>query len=113
MNTAAVSVISASRLPTPGANRIRNTSAFFRKLSLKAEKNWHQNSGAKRRVVSRDVDMVPMLADSRAIATPAREGIGATHKSRAALALRGAAPHHQKFQPSADSLSVPTSLAAT
>ena len=34
-------------------NRIRNTSAFFRKLSLNAEKNWHQNSGAKRREVIR------------------------------------------------------------
>src|SRR5947209_19747403 len=58
MNTAAVSVISASRLPTPGANRIRNTSEFFRKLSLNAEKNWHQNSGANRRVMRRDEDMV-------------------------------------------------------
>src|SRR5262245_29283032 len=25
------------------------TSAFFRKLSLRAEQNWHQNSGANRR----------------------------------------------------------------
>src|SRR3954467_14310721 len=57
MNTAAVSVISASRFPTPGANRIRKTSAFLRKLSLNAEKNWHQNSGAKRRVASKDDDM--------------------------------------------------------
>ena len=30
-------------------NRIVITSAFFRKLSPKAEKNWHQNKGAKRR----------------------------------------------------------------
>src|SRR5437868_7774996 len=56
MNTAAVSVISASRLPTPGAKRIRNTSAFLRKLSLNAEKNWHQNSGAKRRDQRSDLD---------------------------------------------------------
>jgi hypothetical protein len=34
------------------------TSAVLRKLSPKAEKNWHQNRGAKRRVVIRDVDMV-------------------------------------------------------
>jgi hypothetical protein len=27
-------------------------------LSLNAEKNWHQNSGAKRRVSSKDEDMV-------------------------------------------------------
>ena len=57
MNTAAVSVISASRFATPGANRIRKTSAFFRKLSLNAEKNWHQNSGAKRRDVIRLLDI--------------------------------------------------------
>ena len=33
------------RQPDP---RISSTSAFLRKLSLNAEKNWHQNSGAKR-----------------------------------------------------------------
>ena len=38
-------------------NRIRKTSAFLRKLSLNAEKNWVQNRGAKRRVMSRDEDM--------------------------------------------------------
>jgi hypothetical protein len=27
------------------------------KLSLNAEKNWHQNKGAKRRVIRRDEDM--------------------------------------------------------
>jgi hypothetical protein len=47
-------------------NRMRKTSAFLRKLSLKAEKNWVQNRGAKRRVISRDEDMafppVPMGA---------------------------------------------------
>src|SRR5262245_1252776 len=54
MKTAAASVINASA-PSPSIlNRIRNTSAFFRKLSLKAEKNWHQNRGAKRRVLSRE-----------------------------------------------------------
>src|SRR5437868_4738262 len=55
MNTAAVSVISAPS--PPSLNRIKNTSAFLRKLSLNAEKNWHQNRGAKRRVSSRDEDM--------------------------------------------------------
>jgi hypothetical protein len=34
----------------------------LRKVSPNAEKNWHQNSGAKRRVVIRDVDMVLLLA---------------------------------------------------
>jgi hypothetical protein len=30
-------------------------------LSLKAEKNWHQNSGANRRVVISEVDMGPLF----------------------------------------------------
>src|SRR5215475_7719291 len=58
MKTAAASVIKASALSPPIWNRIRKTSAFFRKLSLKAEKNWHQNRGAKRRVVISEVNMV-------------------------------------------------------
>src|SRR5438067_7765814 len=70
MNTAAVSVISASRLVTPGANRIRNTSAFFRKLSLNAEKNWHQNSGAKRRDVIRWSDIGDSPRAARMVAGP-------------------------------------------
>src|SRR5262245_26418608 len=49
MNTAAASVISVSAELPPILYRIRKTSAFLRKLSLNAEKNWHQNSGAKRR----------------------------------------------------------------
>src|SRR5215468_7901357 len=36
---------------------MRKTSEFLRKLSLKAEKNWVQNRGAKRRVIIRDEDM--------------------------------------------------------
>ncbi|GJE03770.1 hypothetical protein GMJLKIPL_5727 [Methylobacterium isbiliense] len=64
MNAAPASVTRAADPPStpppapPTPNRIRNTSAFLRKLSLKAEKNWHQNSGAKRRVVISDPDMV-------------------------------------------------------
>jgi hypothetical protein len=59
MNTAAVSVISAGRAPslTVDEKRMRKTSAFYKKLSLKAEKNWHQNSGAKRRDVIRESDI--------------------------------------------------------
>src|SRR6185312_9454731 len=49
MNVAAASVMSVSAAPPPILNKIRKTRAFFRKLSLNAEKNWHQNSGAKRR----------------------------------------------------------------
>src|SRR5882757_3355622 len=49
MNTAAARVMRDSAAEPPILNRIRKTRAFFRKLSLNAEKNWHQNSGAKRR----------------------------------------------------------------
>ena len=56
MNTAPASVTSASAFEPATLNRIRKTSAFLRKLSLKAEKNWHQNSGAKRREVISELD---------------------------------------------------------
>ena len=49
--------VSASAAGPAISNNSRKTSAFLRKLSLNAEKNWHQNSGAKRRVSSRDEDM--------------------------------------------------------
>src|SRR5689334_7681565 len=35
---------------------IRNARAFFRKLSLNTEKNWHQNKGAKRRDSRSDLE---------------------------------------------------------
>src|SRR2546423_15244698 len=58
MNTAAASVINASASEPPTWNRTRKTSAFLRKLSLNAEKNWVQNKGAKRRVINKDEDMI-------------------------------------------------------
>src|SRR6266446_3097244 len=58
MNTAAASVMSDSAAEPPILNRMRMTSAFLRKLSLNAEKNWHQKSGAKRREVMRCVAIV-------------------------------------------------------
>src|ERR1044072_3051451 len=72
MNTAAVSVTSEPAVVAsyPALNRIRNTSAFFRKLSLNAEKNWHQNSGAKRRDVIRESDMVIPLGSDIACLWP-------------------------------------------
>jgi hypothetical protein len=49
---------------------MRKTSAFLRKLSLKAEKNWVQNRGAKRRVINRDEDMaLPPVPNGRATPT--------------------------------------------
>src|SRR5262249_21018416 len=62
MKTAAASVISASASAPPIWNRSRKTSEVLRKLSLNAAKNWVQNRGAKRRVISRDEDMaVPLV----------------------------------------------------
>src|ERR1700720_2024107 len=57
MNTAAASVISASASAPPIWNSRRKTSEVLRKLSLNAAKNWVQNRGAKRRVISREEDM--------------------------------------------------------
>ena len=54
---APASVIRASESSPAILKRIRKTSEFFRKLSLKALKNWHQNKGAKRLVVSRLEDI--------------------------------------------------------
>src|SRR4051794_41493788 len=64
MKTAAASVISASASEPPMWNRMRKTREFLRKLSLKAEKNWVQNRGAKRRVRSKDEDMAVAGAGS-------------------------------------------------
>src|SRR5215813_9270417 len=58
MKIASASVFSEAAPALPIWNTMRNPSAFLRKLSLNAEKNWHQNSGAKRRDVMRFVDMV-------------------------------------------------------
>src|SRR5215470_5691025 len=53
MKMAVASPIRNSAFGAAHLNRISKASAFFRKLSLKALKNWHQNSGANRRVASR------------------------------------------------------------
>ncbi|GJE46820.1 hypothetical protein AEGHOMDF_6029 [Methylobacterium soli] len=67
MKTALASVISMpdwAWSPALTLNRIRNARAFFRKLSLKAEKNWHQNSGAKRRAVMSDRNMAALPGEA-------------------------------------------------
>src|SRR6516164_3104288 len=53
----AAMVTSDSPACPPILNKISKASAFFRKLSLKAEKNWHQNNGAKRREPKSDCDI--------------------------------------------------------
>src|ERR1022692_4486119 len=62
MKMALASVISASASAAPERNRIRNTSAVLRKLSLNAAKNWHQNSGAKRLDNIRGGGIPPIIA---------------------------------------------------
>src|SRR6266403_6027209 len=59
MKIAPAKLTSASPACPPILNRINKTSAFFSKLSLNAEKNWHQNNGAKRRDVRSDCDIDP------------------------------------------------------
>ena len=54
---ATVTSMAAVAGEAPTLNRMRNTRAFLRTLSLKAEKNWHQNSGAKRLDVISDRNM--------------------------------------------------------
>src|ERR1700724_3730166 len=39
---------------------MRKTRELLMKLSLNAEKNWHQNKGAKRRVIKRDEDIAAL-----------------------------------------------------
>src|SRR5262249_38627532 len=72
MKIASASVFSEAAPVLPIWNTMRNPSAFLRKLSLNAEKNWHQNSGAKRRDVMRFVDMVRAFYWSDGGAEPRR-----------------------------------------
>src|SRR5215475_1664051 len=53
MKIAVARAISDTEFGPAHLNRMRKASAFFRKLSLKALKHWHQNSGANRRVANR------------------------------------------------------------
>src|SRR3979409_1317770 len=69
MKPAAVSVMSEPESVIEGVNRIKKTSEFLRKLSLKALKNWHQKSGAKRRVVIRLQNIVAPKGPARVAST--------------------------------------------
>src|SRR6516164_8767993 len=102
MKTAAASVISASASAPPIWNRSRKTSEVLRKLSLNAAKNWVQNRGAKRRVISRDEDMAfPLVQWARgphARQTLVRSAPSPRKRSTAGRgmgrgALREGAPH--------------------
>src|SRR5215471_19136161 len=56
MKIASASVFSEAAPSPPIWKTMRNPNAFLRKLSLNAEKNWHQNRGAKRRDDMRCID---------------------------------------------------------
>src|SRR5262245_32773731 len=66
ISAAPASVISDSASAPESLKRIRNTSEFFRKLSLNALKNWHQKRGAKRGVFIKVVNMLVQCADQGA-----------------------------------------------
>src|ERR1041384_2110542 len=65
MKVAPASAVSEAESSPPILNTIRKPSAFLRKLSLNAEKNWHQNSGAKRRDVIREFDIGDSSRDAK------------------------------------------------
>src|SRR5258708_39977607 len=112
MKTAAASVISASASAPPIWNSRRKTSEVLRKLSLNAAKNWVQNRGAKRRVISRDEDMafplVPTGAGPRwarnagsvcSLSPQAGRGLGGGHFARAPLTQLESWQHHCALSP--------------
>src|ERR1700686_3483587 len=88
MKIAPASEIRASESPPAHLYRIRKTSEFFRKLSLKALKNWHQNRGANRRVVKRLVDMQGIRAQVAALGRQRQT----THSPRVCRRHLGGAP---------------------
>src|SRR5712675_2338977 len=57
MKIAGARLTSTLAVDPPILNRMRKIKACLRKLSLNAAKNCVQNSGAKRRVISKDVDI--------------------------------------------------------
>src|SRR5215471_7496115 len=79
MKTAPANVMSASEPAVPDLKRMTKTNAVFRKLSLNAAKNWHQNNGAKRLDNIRGVGMSLHYCKVPALS---RQG---PHKKRAAF----------------------------
>jgi hypothetical protein len=70
---APASVIKTAELAPDTSNKMTKTSAVLRKLSPNAAKNWHQNKGAKRRVVISDTDiLLSPFACSPAYRRPSR-----------------------------------------
>ncbi len=76
MKMPTASVISAPASASPSRNRISMASMLRTKLSLNAEKNWHQNKGAKRRLRIRAAS-VARSADAmlRRAPSPRRLGV--------------------------------------
>src|SRR5262249_5124904 len=59
IKTAPANVTSASECGPEILNKMRNASEVLRKLSLNELKNWHQKSGAKRRLLIKVDSMGP------------------------------------------------------
>src|SRR6185312_5609164 len=74
MNTAPAAVIKASASLAVERNRTTKTRAVFRKLSLKAAKNWHQKSGAKRLETRRGCCMLAHYCKVRHVARGTKKG---------------------------------------
>jgi hypothetical protein len=72
MNIALASVIRTSASRAFRWNKTTKTRAVFRKLSLKAAKNWHQNRGAKR-LDSIIGDGMPVLLQSSGMLAQAKK----------------------------------------
>src|SRR5215831_18655753 len=108
MNTAAASVISASASAPPIRNSRRKTSEVLRKLSLNAAKNWVQNRGAKRRVISREEDMAFPLVPTRYGGARARaaptgaDGLSEDNLGKTTIARRGRAKRRHRREANAD-----------
>ena len=77
ISAAPASVISDSESGPDNLNKIKNTSEFFRKLSLNALKNWHQKSGAKRLLAIKVVNTILVgERSSLSVATLGHDGVG-------------------------------------
>jgi hypothetical protein len=80
IKTPPAAVTRASAAWPPILKRISKVRVFFRKLSLKAEKNWHQNKGAKRRDARSACGIVTSRVRGRAGACDSRLSLGDIHQ---------------------------------
>ena len=78
MKVPTASVINGPASDSPSRNRISMASMLRTKLSLKTEKNWHQNKPAKRRARNKEASMANggiEVAGSSLMCATARRGL--------------------------------------